>query len=278
MLKKRLIVCLLLRNGVIVQSKGFKKYQNLGNPTAIVQRLSDWCCDELIYLDISTEPAYDLRRDDLKGPNRRSINDIISDVAAHCFMPLAFGGGVRTLDDILLRIRAGADKVVVNTSALESPGFITQAAREFGSQCVVVSIDALKTGNAVWEVYKNGGRVPTGRAPAEWAREAEDRGAGEVFLNSIDRDGMGTGYDLELLRAVCSAVNVPVISCGGVGDWEHLKQGLDAGASAVAAANIFHFTENSVYNAKKHLFEGGVDVREPVFFAHNASVEMGENV
>lgn len=267
MLKKRLIVCLLLRNGIIVQSKGFKRYQNLGNPTTIVQRLSDWCCDELVYLDISAQPEYDLRRDDLKAPNRRSIRDIITDVAACCFMPLAFGGGVKTIDDILLRIRAGADKVVVNTAALESPDFIAQGAREFGSQCMVVSIDALKTGDRDWEVYKQGGRVPTGWAPVDWAREAEQRGAGEIFLNSIDRDGAGTGYDLELLRAVCSAVKIPVIVCGGVGEWAHLRAGLEAGASAVAAANIFHYTENSVYNAKKYLLENGVDVRGPVFFA-----------
>ena len=263
-LKSRIIPVVLLRNGVVVQSKGFKRYQRLGNPTTIVRRLSNWLADELIYLDISSQQIYDLGRDDLNFPNRRSILEILQDVAKHCFMPLTFGGGIRTFDDVLARTRAGADKVAVNTQALNVPSFVDVCAKEFGSQCIVVSIDALRGANGSWEVYAQGGKVPTGRHPAEWAAEVESRGAGEILLNSIDRDGSGKGYDNALNRAVVGAVKIPVIACGGVGEWAHLAQGIiEGGASAVAAANIFHYTENSVYEAKKYLCERGLNVRKP---------------
>lgn len=262
MLKKRLIPCILLRNGVIVQSKGFKRYQLLGNPTTAVERLSDWASDELIYLDISKDRVYDLRRDDLKSPNRTSILEIIQDVAEKCFMPLTFGGGIRTVDDVIARVQAGADKVAINTQPLADPGFITEVSREVGSQCVVVSIDAKEVGDGRYEVYANGGKEPTGRDPAEWAAEAEERGAGEIFLNSIDRDGSGRGYDLRLIERVVERVSIPVIACGGVGEWAHLAEALEqTGVSAVSAANIFHYTENSVRNAKRYLVDAGLDVR-----------------
>lgn len=265
MLKNRLIPVVLLRNGVVVQSKGFRRYQALGNPTTIVRRLSDWAADELVYLNISREPVHETGRRDLNFVDRGEILDVLEDVSRDCFMPLTFGGGIRDLDGVYRRLRAGADKVAINTAALEEPSFIGDCAREFGSQCVVISIDALRRDDGTWEVYSDGGRAPAGRAPAEWAREAESRGAGEIFLNSIDRDGSGRGYDIPLIRAVSDAVGVPVIACGGVGEWGHLAQGItEGGASAAAASNIFHYTENSVYNAKRHLHEAGLCVREPV--------------
>lgn len=263
MLKNRMIPVVLLRNGVVVQSKGFSRYQRLGNPTAIVQRLSDWAADELIYLDISKQQVYDLGRGDLNVPNRGSILEILSDVASKCFMPLTFGGGIRTLDDALSRIRAGADKITINTIALENPDFIDKASREFGSQCIVVSVDVRRNDEGGWTVFTGGGSVTTDLSVVEWVKEAEQRGAGEILINSIDRDGSGLGYDLDLVTTVIEAVNIPVIACGGVGRWDHLREGLAAGASAVAAANIFHYTENSVYKAKQLLWEWGLNVREP---------------
>lgn len=262
MLKKRLIPVLLLRNGVIVQSKGFRRYQSLGSPSAAVERLSSWASDELIYLDISPSPVYDLKRDDLNYPKFDSIMEIIRLVASKCFMPLTFGGGIRTLDDIYRRLKAGADKVTLNTKAIEQPEFIGECAREFGSQCIVISIDAKRTDTG-WAVYK-GGRSQTELSPSSWAKIAEQEGAGEILLNSIDRDGAGSGYDLQLINDVSNAVLIPVIVLGGVGSWQHFEEGLNTKASAVAAANIFHYSENSIYNAKKYLFDRSYNVRKPL--------------
>lgn len=261
--RRRLIPVVLMRQGVAVQSKGFQRYQRLGDPTTIVERLSDWASDELIYLDITRGGAYDVGRDDLGTGNAQDVLEILRGVAKRCFMPLAFGGGIRTLADCEARVVAGADKVVINSQALDDPSFIDACAREFGSQCVVVCIDAKATGPGAWSVFSGGGKVDTGRSPAAWAREAQERGAGEVLIQSIDRDGRGTGYDLELIRAVSGAVSVPTIALGGVGEWPHLAEGLRAGADAVAAANIFNYSEHSVYRAKRHLFEQGLHVREP---------------
>ncbi len=264
MLKTRLIPCVLLRNGLVVQSKGFRRYQLLGNPTTVVQRLSDWACDELIYLDISKDASYDLGRDDLNHPNRSDILDIISDVARRCFMPLTFGGHIRTLDDAAARIQRGADKIAINTQACREPEFITKCSRAFGAQCVVVSIDVRGDVASGWRVHTDGGREAAGRCPVEWARQVEQLGAGEILINSIDRDGLGQGYDLELVAAVAAAVTIPVICLGGVGTWDHLADAMRAtDVSAVAAANIFHYSENSVYNAKKYLYEAGMNVRRP---------------
>lgn len=265
MLKDRLIPVVLLRNGVVVQSKEFKRYQVLGNPFTIVQRLSDWAADELIYLDINSESISDLGRGDLNVPSSHSIVETLENVAKRCFMPLTFGGGIKTLEDVLARIRAGADKVSINTQALSDPSFVDACAKEFGSQCIVVSIDAMTDGSGSWEVYMQGGKIPTGRHPAEWAAEVESRGAGEILINSIDRDGSGKGYDIPLIRSVVREVNIPVIALGGVGTWSHLAQGItEGGASAVVAANIFHYSENSVYKAKKYLYDSGLNVRKPV--------------
>lgn len=263
MLTKRLIPVVLLRNGVVVQSKGFKRYQILGNPTTIVGRLSNWYSDELIYLDISREAVYDLRRDDLNYDNRGSLLDILVDVSKKCFMPLTFGGGIRTLDHIYERLSRGADKVSINSQAFLKPELITDAAQRFGSQCVVVSIDYRTDEGGRRCVYVDGGRISADADPLDYAYQAQERGAGEILINSIDRDGAGTGYDLELITALVQKLKIPVIALGGVGNWEHLAEGLTAGASAVAAANIFSHSENSVHNAKKHLFENKFAVREP---------------
>ena len=267
MKKRRLIPVLLLRNGWLVQSKQFRRWKNLGNPLAAVKRLSEWASDELVYLDISRDRTYDLRRDDLAGPNRHSIFEIIEDVSKEAFMPVTVGGGIRTLADIERRLSLGADKVCVNTQPLRDPGFVEAAATEFGSQCVVVSIDVKDIGGRP-TVMTDWGTAPTERGPLEWALEVEGRGAGEVLLNSVDRDGMGGGYDLDLIDRVADALRIPVVACGGVGEWAHLAEGLaQTGADAVAAANIFHYTDQSVFLAKTYLTERGLDVRPPELFS-----------
>jgi cyclase len=264
MLKTRLIPVVLLRNGLVVQSKGFKRYQALGNPTTVVSRLSDWASDELIYLDITRDAGYDLRRDDLNTPNRDNILDIVEDVARRCFMPLTFGGGIRTVADAAARLERGADKIAINTEAFTRPAFITECAQAFGSQCVVVSVDVKQTENWRWEVAIGGGQRLTGRSVSDWVREIEARGAGEILINSVDEDGKGQGYDLDLLRTVASSVSIPVIGLGGVGQWSHFADAIrDTGVRAVAAANIFHYSEQSVLKAKKYLYEAGLNVRRP---------------
>lgn len=263
MKKKRLIPVLLLRNGWLVQSKQFHRYQNLGNPISAVKRLSEWASDELVYLDISADDSHDLRRDDLAHPNRHSIFEIIEDVSKVAHMPITVGGRIRTLADIEKRLSLGADKVSLNTIALEEPPFIERAAREFGSQCIVISID-VKTRDGTPEVFGRGGKLASGYAPVDWARMVEGLGAGEILLNSIERDGMRNGYDLELLNTVSLAVRIPVIACGGVGEWAHFAEGLQqTNVDAVAAANIFHYSDQSVYLAKKYLSERGLNVRSP---------------
>jgi cyclase len=263
--KNRLIPVLLLRNGWLVQSRGFKKYQNLGNPVFSVRRLSEWASDELIYLDISREESYDLRRDDLGHPNRQSFLDIIADVAGQTFMPITVGGRIRTAKDIEDRLKRGADKISINTVAVQDPSFIHQAARQFGSQCIVISMD-IKLVDGRYTVMTEGGIRNTGMGPVEWARRVELEGAGEILLNSIDRDGMRNGYDIELLALVADAVSLPVIACGGVGEWEHFGEALaKTQVDAVAAANIFQYTDQSVYLAKKYLYENGFNVRPADF-------------
>lgn len=266
MKKNRIIPILLLKNGFLVQSKGFCRYQNIGNPVAAVRRLSDWASDELIYLDITRDNAYDMRRDDLKYPNRANIIDILHDIAKECHMPIAVGGKINTLKDIGVRLKNGADKISINTKAIQEPSFITDAAKEYGSQCVIVSMD-VKIVDKQYIVMADGGRINTGHDALEWAKKAEDSGAGEILLNSIDRDGMRTGYDIHLIDIVSSAVRIPVIACGGVGEWSHLAEALkNTRADAVAAANIFHYMDQSVYLAKKYLYEAGCNVRDPELF------------
>jgi cyclase len=263
MKKKRLIPVLLLKSGFLVQSKLFTRHQNLGNPVIAVKRLSEWAADELIYLDISRDDVYDLKRDDLGTPNRSSVMDIIADVSMVAHMPIAVGGKIRSVDDIRLRLSRGADKVCMNTKPIEDPRFITLAAREFGSQCIVVSMDVKKTADG-YKVFKNAGAVDTGLDPISWARQVESLGAGEILLNAIDRDGTRTGYDLDLIASVADSVKIPVIALGGVGEWEHFAEALaKTNVDAIAAANIWHYIDQSVYLAKKYLYDKGYQVRPP---------------
>jgi len=263
MIRPRLIPVLLLKHGVIVRSQLFKVHQVIGNPMSTVERLSDWNVDELILLDISADDYHDLRRDDIQQRYQgTSAVDVLREVAKVCFMPLAFGGRIRTLEDISERITAGADKVVINTAAIQDPGFITAASRRFGAQCIVVSIDAKRHADGRYEVFSGDGKVASGLDPADWARQAARLGAGEIFLNSIDRDGSGHGYDVELIKQVVDAAGIPVIACGGVGQYADFAAGIAlGGASAVAAANIFHFFELSYPMAKQRTIDAGIPMR-----------------
>lgn len=263
MKKKRLIPILLLKNGWLVQSKQFKYFQNLGNPITAVKRLSEWASDELIYLDISRIKEYDLRRTDLNYPNRHKLFDILEDVSKYTLMPITVGGGIRTLKDIEIRLAKGADKISLNTIAIENPKFINQAAKEFGSQCIVISMD-IKLVENKYVVMSTYGQFPTKYSPLSWAKIVESLGAGEILLNSVDRDGMKIGYDINLLNIVSEAVNIPIIACGGVGYWNHFAEALNrTKVDAVAAANIFQYIDQSVYLAKKYLYDHKLNVRPP---------------
>ena len=262
MLKKRLIPCLFLMNGLVVRSEKFDFHQILGNPLNQVERYNDWAIDELIYIDISRDNQYDLRRDDLKVKNKNNLLEIISEISKKCFVPLTFGGKIRTIEDIRQRIKYGADKITINTMAIENPKFISEAAKIFGSQCIIVSMDVKKNEKNEYEVYKKFGEIGTKMHPVEWAKKVERLGAGEIFLNSIDRDGTGKGYDLTFIKMVSDSINIPLIACGGVGKFEDFIEGIKIGkASAVAAGNIFNFTEISTINAKKIMKKAGIDVR-----------------
>jgi len=263
MKKKRMIPVVLLKNGWIVQSKSFNNYQNLGNPITSVKRLSEWASDEIIYLDITDDEDYDIRRDDQGYANRNNFLDIIRDVSEIAFMPITVGGKIRSLQHIEQRLESGADKVCINTKAINDLGFVEMAAKEFGSQCVVVSIDA-KLLNGYHKVYSHGGKNETQYTPSELSKIVIENGAGEILINSIDNDGMGQGYDIELLKQVSKSVSAPVIACGGVGEWDHLSEAFEkTNVDAVAAANIFHYVDQSVFLAKKHLYDLGHNVRKP---------------
>jgi imidazole glycerol-phosphate synthase subunit HisF len=274
MLKHRLIPVLLYKNGILVRSSKFSFHQSTGDPVHQVERFTAWKADELIYLDISRDGEYDYRKTmqvigttssqkNIDATMASNFLDVVRLVAQKCAIPLTVGGKIQSLDDIKIRLAFGADKVSINTKALADPSFVEQASKEFGSQCIVVSIDAqFDEASSTWEVYSKFGKEKTGLDPISWAREAEGRGAGEILLQSIDRDGVGNGYDIPLIQCVSDSVSIPVIALGGVGTFEHLVDGLVQGrASAVAAANIFHFTEHSIMNAKRYMKDQGVDVR-----------------
>ncbi len=262
MLKKRLIPCLFLKNGFLVRSELFKHHQLLGNAIHQVDRFNAWDVDELIYIDISDDDNYNIGREDLKMKGENNVLDILESVSKSCFMPLTFGGRIKSIDDIRQRLKRGADKITLNTKAIEEPLFISEAARIFGSQCIIVSIDVVRHECGSCEVVYDHARKHSGKSPVEWALEAERLGAGEIFLNSVDRDGTGKGYDIDLVRSVAQTVSIPVIACGGVGQFKHFGQGIIEGkADAVAAGNIFHFTELSARQARKQLIRMGVDVR-----------------
>ena len=261
MLKKRLIPILLLKNGLLVRSESFEIHQVIGNPLNEVKRFNEWNVDELIYLDISRNENYDLGRDDHRVRNFQEHLDILREVSKTCFMPLTWGGRIKTLEGIRQRISNGADKITLNTAAFDTPNLIEQGAKLFGSQAIVISIDVMRHADGTTEVFIEGGKKPTGKSPEVWAQEVELRGAGEILLNSINRDGTGQGYDLDLIHSVASVTTIPVIACGGVGRYEHYVEGIKAGASAVAAANIWHFKELSDRGGKRALLKAGIEVR-----------------
>jgi imidazoleglycerol phosphate synthase cyclase subunit len=264
MQRPRLIPCLLLKNGLIVRSEVFKIHQAIGNPLSTIERFSNWNVDELILLDISTDDYHDLRRDDLQVQYSGSTAlDVLKSISHVSFMPLAFGGRIRSVEDMRLRLSYGADKIVINTAAVENPGLIGEGSRKFGAQCIVVSIDAKRETDGHYQVYTHGGKQATGLDPSQWARQVEELGAGEIFLNSIDRDGTAQGYDVELIRQITGLTTIPVIACGGVGTYEDFPSGIqEGGASAVSAANIFHFFELSYPFAKKACLDAGIPMRE----------------
>ncbi|HEX7900448.1 MAG TPA: imidazole glycerol phosphate synthase cyclase subunit [Planctomycetota bacterium] len=261
MLKVRLIPVLLLQNGLLVRSERFKEHQIIGNPIQEVRRFNEWNVDELVYLDISRDGDLDLRREDHKVKGFDDPLTIIEEVSKTCFMPLTWGGRIRSVEDMRERFLRGADKVAINTAAVRTPALIEAGARMFGSQAIVVNIDVLKRPDGRREVFIDGGRTATGLDPVAWARDVEKLGAGEILLQSMDRDGTAEGYDLDLIRAVAPACRIPVVALGGVGRYEDYAEGVKAGASAVAAANLWHFKEMADRGGKRALAKAGVAVR-----------------
>jgi cyclase len=250
-LAKRLIPCLDVHAGRVVKGVNFVQLRDAGDPVEIARRYSDAGADELAFLDITAS-----------SDARDTIIDVIERVADEIFIPLTVGGGVRKVEDVRKLLNAGADKVSINTSAVEDPTLVEAAARRFGSQAIVVAIDARSVGEDRWEVFTHGGRKATGLDAIEWARTMASRGAGEILLTSMDRDGTKRGFDLELVRRVSQAVPVPVIASGGVGTLEHLALGIEQGqADAVLAASVFHYGEIAIPDAKRFLAARGIEMR-----------------
>jgi cyclase len=260
--KKRLIPVLLLKNGWLVQSKDFNYYKNLGNPITAVKRLSEWAADELIYIDITKDVFYDINRDDLKYSNFNSFNKIIKEVAKSTFMPLTVGGKIRSLKDIEHRIKNGADKVIINTIATENIKFINTAAKEFGKQCIVVSVDYKKINNK-YLVYSHLKSSCINLEVEYFCKKIQELGAGEIFINSVDRDGSGLGYDISFLKKISKEIYIPIICCGGAGKWEHFEEvAKKTNVDGIAAANIFHYKDQSVYLAKEFLCKKKLNFRK----------------
>ena len=250
-LAKRIIPCLDVHAGRVVKGINFVKLRDAGDPVEIARRYDEEGADELAFLDITAS-----------SDARDTIVEVISRVAEQVFIPLTVGGGVRQVEDVRKLLNAGADKVSINTSAVEDPDLVERAARRFGSQAIVVAIDARSAGPGRWEVYTHGGRKARGIDVVEWAAKMAARGAGEILLTSMDRDGTKSGFELELTRAVTGAVTVPVIASGGVGTLEHLAEGIErGGADAVLAASVFHFGEISIPQAKRFLAARGIEMR-----------------
>lgn len=262
MLKNRLIPVLLLKNGLLVRSESFSIHQIIGDPLHEVKRFNEWNVDELIYLDISETDTYDIGRADTKTKEMKSALDILKEVSKNCFMPLTWGGKIKSVEHMEECFRNGADKIAINTEAFLHPELITAGAKRFGSQAIVVSIDAGEIEDGIYQVFIGGGKKNTAMNVVDWAKKAVDLGAGEILLQSIERDGSGKGYDLNLIRQVAEQVSVPVIACSGVGDYRHYAQAIQAGASAVAAANIWHFKELSDRNGKRSMERAKINIRK----------------
>ncbi len=260
MLARRIIPCLDVKDGRVVKGVNFVGLRDAGDPVEVAQRYDDEGADELTFLDITASHE-----------RRKIILDVVAHTAETVFMPLTVGGGVREIQDVRDLLNAGADKVSINTAAVQQPDFVRATAEKFGSQCIVVAIDAKRVSSderratsdeRSWQVFSHGGRTPTGLDAVEWARRMESYGAGEILLTSMDRDGTKEGYDIALTRAIADAVHVPVIASGGVGTLEHIYQGLTAGgATAALAASIFHYREYTVRQCKEFLAARGVPVR-----------------
>ena len=251
MLKARLIPCLDVKDGRVVKGVNFVDLRDAGDPVEIAKAYDAAGADELCFLDIAATHE-----------NRGIIFDVVTRTAEACFMPLTVGGGVRTLEDIRMLLLAGADKVSINSAAVSNRGFVRAAAEKFGSQCVVVAIDAKAVAPGQWQIFTRGGRERTGIDAVAYAREVVSLGAGEILLTSMDRDGTGQGFDIQLTRAIADAVTVPVIASGGVGNLDHLVEGIrDGHAAAVLAASIFHFGTYSIAETKRHLSANGVPMR-----------------
>jgi cyclase len=254
MLTKRIIPCLDVADGRVVKGVNFLGLRDAGDPVEIAKRYDEEQADELVFLDIRASTD-----------NRDTMLDVVRQTAEQCYMPLCVGGGIRTIDDIRNLLNAGADKVSINTPAIQDPEFITRASNRFGAQCIVVAIDAKKQEDGSYIVKSHGGRDggrPTVLEPVAWAMEVEQRGAGEILLTCMDADGTKAGYGIELTRKIADAVSIPVIASGGAGTLEHLREALvEGGADAALAASIFHFGEFSIQDAKRYLAEHGVAVR-----------------
>ncbi len=255
-LATRIIPCLDVTAGRVVKGVNFVELRDAGDPVEIAKRYDDQGADELTFLDITAS-----------SDGRDTIVHVVEQVATQVFIPLTVGGGVRTVADVRRLLNAGADKVSINTAAVDNPEFVAEAAGRFGSQCIVVAVDARRVQGAavpVWEVYTHGGRRSTGLDAIEWGRRMQAAGAGEILLTSMDRDGTRQGFDLELTRAFSDALDVPVIASGGVGSLEHLADGVQLGrADAVLAASIFHYGEHTVGDAKRYMASRGIEVRLP---------------
>lgn len=256
MLAKRVIPCLDVHDGNVTRGVQFGRAEagelrNVGDPVEMAVRYNEQGADEMVFFDITAS-----------AHGRKTMVDVIARVAARCFMPLTVGGGIRAVEDMQVMLQAGADKVSINSSALANPDLIRAGAEKFGSQCIVVSIDARRTAPGRWEVFSHGGRKPTGLEAVAWARKAVELGSGEIVLNSIDADGTKAGFDLEITRRVSEAVGVPVVASGGAGSKEHMAAVLLEGkADAVLAASIFHFGEVTVGEVKAHLASKNIPVR-----------------
>ena len=254
-LAKRIIPCLDVDNGRVVKGVQFVDIRDAGDPVEVAKRYDEQGADEITFLDITATHE-----------DRDTMVHVVEAIAGQVFIPLTVGGGIRTLDDIRTMLNAGADKVSINSAAVKNPDFVRKAAEKFGAQCIVVAIDAKKVSQLGeperWEIFTHGGRKPTGIDVVEWAKKMVELGAGEILLTSMDRDGTKDGFDLGVVRAVSDAVHVPVIASGGVGNLDHLVDGVTQGkADAVLAASIFHFGEYSVQQAKEHMQQAGIEVR-----------------
>jgi cyclase len=251
MLAKRIIPCLDVAEGRVVKGINFVNLRDAGDPVEVARRYDEQGADELAFLDIRASVE-----------TRGLLCHMIEAVADQVFIPLTVGGGVNSVDDIRALLNAGADKVSINTAAVRNPGLVGEASARFGAQCIVAAIDAKQSAPEAWEVYTHGGRTPAGMDAVDWAREVVGRGAGEILLTSMDRDGARTGFNLALTRAVVEAVDVPVIASGGVGSLEDLVAGvLEGGADAVLAASIFHYGEFTIAQAKAAMAAAGIEVR-----------------